>query len=124
MPASVVFGWAKDSPWQPRPTGQQPHVAVQGGNVSYQYDNAWSLISLLRDRASGPADRPQTLQFTIATQPVLQGAVEQSSPTTVFLRVQLQSPDDKKALVLPSFPWKAPILAGCPAPAAKPAGGG
>jgi len=114
--ASVVFGWAQNSPWQPRPTGQQPHVAVSGGNVSYQYgNNPWSLFSLLRDHATSPPAGPaQTLQFSIATQPVLQGAVAQSDATVVFLRLQLQSPDDKKALTVPTvFPVKAPPLAFC-----------
>jgi type VI secretion system protein ImpL len=114
LPASVIFGWAQNSPWQPRPTGQQPHVAVSGGSVAYQYVNAWSILSLLRDRAATPPGPPQTLQFAIATQPVLQGAVAQAGSTIVFLRLQLQSPDDKKALTLPAtFPAKAPPLALC-----------
>lgn len=116
QPASVIFGWAKDSPWQPSATGQEPHVAVSGGNVSYEYgNNPWSLFSLLRDHATSPPAGPsQTLKFSVATQPVLQGAVAQSDTTVVFLRIQLQSPDDKKALVVPAkFPTKAPSLALC-----------
>jgi len=122
QPANVVFGWAKDSPWQPRPTGQQPHVAVSGGNVTYEYgNNPWSLFSLLRDHATSPAAGPQqTLQFAVATQPVLQGAVAQNGATTVFLRLQLQTPDDKKAVTVPTvFPTKAPALSYCGQAGAK-----
>ncbi len=116
QPASVVFGWAKNSPWQPSPAGQQPHVAVSGGTVSYEYGNSpWSLFSILRDHATTPAaGPPQTLQFSIATQPVLQGAVAQNGATVVFLRLQLQTPDDKKTVTVPAvFPTTAPPLAFC-----------
>lgn len=112
-PVQVALGWAQNSPWQPSPGGQQPRAAASGNTVTWQYANAWSLISLLRDQAAPAAEldsyadpQPQTLRFLAATQ---SGAAQGSAK--VFVRVQLQTTDQKKGVLLPPvFPTQAPRL--------------
>ena len=113
-PVQLALGWAQNSPWQLSPTGQQKgRAAVSGSTVSWQYNNAWSLISLLRDQAASAEDldssanpQPQTLRLNVATQ---SGAAKGSA--TVFVRIQLQTTDQKKGVLLPPvFPTQAPRL--------------
>ncbi|HXU46725.1 MAG TPA: type VI secretion system protein [Thermoanaerobaculia bacterium] len=114
-PLNLAFTWADDSPWQPAQSGQEPHAAVlTPGVVTYTFKNAWSLLALLHDQASSPEDfagftdpDPQTLRFRMATQPVLGGSP--GTPVRVYVRLELQSPDQKTRLFYPAtFPADAP----------------
>ncbi|HEV7669041.1 MAG TPA: type VI secretion system protein [Thermoanaerobaculia bacterium] len=128
-PVSVAFTWAQNSPWQPAVKGQEPHAASDGTmTVTYTFTNAWALLSLLRDQAGTATDfpngtdpDPQTLRFEMATGPNLQApSAEAATPiltnsVRVYVRVPLQSPDQKQRLILPAvFPVEAPAYT-CPA---------
>ena len=115
QPVSVAFTWAQNSPWQPATRGLEPNASSDGTGVTYGYTNAWSLISLLRSQAGAPGDfpsladpDPQTLRFEMPTVP--DDATTAPLPTNVrvYVRVALQSPDQKQRLVLPFFPPEAP----------------
>lgn len=116
QPVSVAFTWAQNSPWQPAVKGQEPHAASDGETVTYTYTNAWALLSLLRDQAGRPGDfpgltdpDPQTLRFEMATVPDEATTPPLASNVRVYVRVALQSADQKQRLILPAvWPVEAP----------------
>lgn len=115
QPVSVAFTWAQNSPWQPATRGLEPHASSDGAVVTYAYTNAWSLISLLRNQAGSPADfpgltdpDPQTLRFEMPTVPDEATTPPLATDVRVYVRVALQSPDQKQRLILPFFPPEAP----------------
>jgi type VI secretion system protein ImpL len=116
QPVSVAFTWAQNSPWQPAVRGQEAHAASDGTTtVTYTYTNAWALLSLLRDQAGKPAGDfpglkdpdPQTLRFEMATVPDEATTPPLSTDVRVYVRLALQSPDQKQRLVMPAEWWAA-----------------
>lgn len=117
QPVSVTFTWAQNSPWQPAIKTKEPNSSSDGAAVTYAYNNAWSFLSLLRDQAGRSGDfpslidpDPQTLRFEMATVPD-DATVTPPLPNDVrvYVRVALQSADQKQRLVLPAvWPFEAP----------------
>ncbi len=118
QPVAVAFTWAQNSPWQPAVRGQQPNASTDGTTtVTYSFTNAWALLSLLRDQAGTAVDfpgftdpDPQTLRFEMAATPADPGDLSTAANSVrVYVRIALQSPDQKQRLVLPTtWPVEAP----------------
>ncbi len=116
QPVSLAFTWAQNSPWQPAVRGQEPHAASDGTTtVTYTYTNAWALLSLLRNQEGKPAGDfpglkdpdPQTLRFEMATVPDEATTPPLATDVRVYVRLALQSPDQKQRLILPAEWWTA-----------------
>lgn len=114
QPVAVNLRWAMNSPVVPAPSAAGAHVAVSGHSVSFNYNDAWSLLRLLR-RYQAPAtdftglsdSSPVTLALPVGTI-LTSGAA--SPPALVFVRLQVSPAGQKTALALPDFPTHAPQL--------------
>ncbi len=112
QPVAVAFTWAQNSPWQPATRGLEPNASSDGTVVTYSYANAWSLLSLLRNQEGQAADfpgltdpDPQTLRFLIKTVPDAPPTPPLPDDVRVYVRVALQSSDQKQRLVMPTSWW-------------------
>lgn len=144
QPVALTLQWAKDAPvlpLPPSPPSAQPRMRVEGRTVSWRYGGRWSLLALLREYASSPADfagfedpRPQTLRLAVdtGTEPAAEEkgkeknkgeppAPEKTGEVRVFVRVTLLTPDKKEEIELPDFPSRAPMQGGEVAEGGEPA---
>ena len=117
--------WAQDSPRVPYLSEPADHVKVGDRVVTYRHDDAWSLLRfMLERRGPVPEPNPHTLSFEIRTEPSEATAdqapvdpVASESPTVVFLRLRLKTPDAKNpqpVVLPPCFPIYAPVLGSSP----------
>jgi len=113
QPVAIELRWAMNSPVVPAPTAGA-HVAVSGHSASFNYNDAWSLLRLLRRFRAPAADftglsdaSPVTLALPVGTM-TTSGAASQ--PALVFVRLQVSQAGQKAPLPLPDFPTHAPQL--------------
>jgi type VI secretion system protein ImpL len=117
VPATLVLGWAEDSPRVPVKVADSLWGAVKGRAVTYQYDCPWGLLALLRDHPATAKDfqhpednRPETLKLAATTRYDPDLPVPQTEQALAFVQVTLTTPDGKTQLPLPQFPSAAPLL--------------
>ncbi len=72
-PIRLSLAWAANAPTEPLSPGK-PNARLVGRTVIYEFKDAWSLVSLLRQHAAAPRDLtelvdddPQTLVFSVPT---------------------------------------------------------
>ena len=122
---ALELRWAQDSPRVPYLAEPAENIEVLDRVVTYRYDDDWSLLRFLLDRRGPvPEPNPQTLSFEIRTRPSDETAdqapvdpVASESPTVVFLRLRLKTPDAKNpqpVVLPPCFPTLAPVLGRLP----------
>ena len=113
---TLSFRWADNATQIPASATGDPTTSVVGKTVTMNYDNAWSLVDLIRRHAAGSesfadfADpQPHTLRFDIPTRPAGGGPIQQSR---LFSRAELAGSVDGQPifLTMPTFPANAPIL--------------
>ena len=120
-PVSLTLQWAKDSPALPAAEKEQSDLHVDGRQATFQYTDAWSLLSLIREHHAPVVDfadlsdpHPYTLQFTLGTIKDIATTSTTGIPipkeTRVFIRLAVMQPGKKESLSLPSFPTSAPLL--------------
>ena len=89
QPVSLALTWAANAPTEPlRPAGSS--VRLEGRTVTYAWEKAWSLVSLLKEHPAPPEDfsnfvdvDPVTLVFEIPTATVpVASAAEKAERTT------------------------------------------
>jgi type VI secretion system protein ImpL len=121
-PMRLSLRWANDSPSVPRDDLPEVHMKVRGRMVTFDFNNRWSVLSLLMRQSASGADfrngvdvEAYTLKFRVPTQP--SGAVPLNQPeqlrrgaAEVFMSLSLLAPGTKEPLVLPVFPVRAPRL--------------
>jgi hypothetical protein len=92
---------------------------VRDGVVTYQYANAWSLFSFLRDHPAGQTDPANQYMLRIPNRWVTASGTSGPPPDTVtYIQVDLLPAGSKStgpALQVPAFPFKAPLAALKPA---------
>ncbi|MEQ9490630.1 MAG: type VI secretion protein IcmF/TssM N-terminal domain-containing protein [Alphaproteobacteria bacterium] len=112
----LSFRWAENGTLVPASSGGGGNVSVVDRTVTETFDNAWSLVDLIRRHAAGSdsfadfADpQPHTLRFDIPTRPAAGGPVQQSR---LFSRIELSGSVDGQPifLTMPTFPAAAPLL--------------
>ncbi len=112
----LTFRWAENATQVPASGAGSDNVTVVDRTVTETFDNAWSLVDLVRRHAAGSdsfadfADpQPHTLRFDIPTRPAGGGPVQQSR---LFSRVELSGSVDGQPvfLTMPEFPAAAPLL--------------
>lgn len=114
QPVAVTLRWAMNSPVVPVPSADSAHVAISGHSVSFNYNDAWSLLRLLRHYQAPATDftglsdsSPVTVALPVKTMRTSGAA---SPPTLVFVRLQVSPAGQKAPLTLPNFPTHAPQL--------------
>ena len=118
-PVMLGIRWAKNAPDQPVFAGKRPGVKVAGRTVTYNFDNKWSLMRLIREHAGAPGDfdrladpKPHTLKIWIDAKRK-EGKPSEKEPfkTWAYYRIMLSAAQKEKlALKMPSFPVYAPTL--------------
>jgi type VI secretion system protein ImpL len=126
QPVVLALRWARNGPAAPLADDAQPALSVDDRTALFQYEGPWALIDMLTRQAlpAGEAatltdNRPHTLRFVVPTQ-ANPGSISRPGPrlaARVYLRVAVKSiaraegkADVETALVLPSFPARAPEL--------------
>ena len=118
-PIRLTLRWARNAPDYPIFAGDSPGVKMAGREISFGFDNQWSLLRMLTAHASDPGDfdqlsdpNPHTLKFVVRAK--RRGVKPHAGDTfemQCFVRVGLLSTGKKKAtLVMPVFPLNAPAL--------------
>lgn len=112
----LSFRWADNATLVPASVAGDTATRVVGRTVSKSFNNAWSLVDLIRQHSAGSdsfadfADpQPHTLRFDIPTRPAGGGPIQQSR---LFLRTELSGAVDGQPifLTMPDFPASAPLL--------------
>ncbi|MBP5857778.1 hypothetical protein KAJ83_12225 [Marivibrio halodurans] len=112
----LTLRWAGNSTAVPVPVPERPELSVSDRTVTIGYDNAWSLLELIRRHRAGSDDfaqfvdpRPHTLRVDLPTRPAAGGPVETAR---LFLRVELSAQADGGAVpvTVPVFPASAPDI--------------
>lgn len=124
-PLRIELQWAKDSPVVPVESADLPGVRVAGQTAVLEFNDRWSLLTLLRLADSDPG--AELLRLSVATRPAA-GVAEVTEPQAapelarVFIRLGVRAPAprekpapaDVKAvppaedLAVPVFPVAAP----------------
>ncbi len=126
-PIKLSLRWAKDSQYQPLDF-TTANAKVTNRVVTYEFNNRWSLISLLRLYKSQPEDferlvdpKPHTLKFEIGTskrESVIESIQEapdeevwmRENLVRFFVRTVVMNREKNEIKFLPEFPVVAPGL--------------
>jgi type VI secretion system protein ImpL len=112
-PMTLALRYANNSPQLPAAANPSPAAQVQGGTVTYHYDDAWSLFALFKDH-SPATDGPQD-QYTLMipnTQASPSGSDIHPPNTVVYFQVDLLPVGAKPggaSLPVQRFPVKASL---------------
>jgi type VI secretion system protein ImpL len=120
MPLKIAMRWAKDAPYMPmKPAIDKLGLRIEDKTAIVEFNNRWSLISLMREYASTVSQNGVSLEddpgnnllmFAIPTlQPGADGRMV-NGQAKVFMRINLLSPEKKSSIILPVFPIRAPRL--------------
>jgi type VI secretion system protein ImpL len=117
-PVRLSLRWASDSPRIPVGGAAKAGMTVRERTVTYEYRNAWSLLSALDQNQAAADDLPSfidvepvTLTLLVPTQTA--GKTEEpASDARVFLRLSVLDPKSAQPLTIPKFPTVAPRIAG------------
>jgi type VI secretion system protein ImpL len=126
QPIALALRWARNGPAGPLTDDAQPALSVDDRTALFIYEGPWALIDLLTRQALPAGEvatladnRPHTLKFVVPTQ-ANPGVAVRPGPrlaSRVYLRVAVKTvarsegkPDAETALVMPSFPARAPDL--------------
>jgi type VI secretion system protein ImpL len=113
---SLTLRWAKDGAVVPSLETARPYLRQDGQSLVYEFNNRWSLLSLLRKYRKGDDPKPHTLRFRIQTEPNGVDTDDVSAETEailnaqVFIRLALLTAEEKEPLELPPFPSMAPLM--------------
>jgi type VI secretion system protein ImpL len=112
-PITLSLRYANNSPEVPAVSNPSPAASVQGMMVTYQYSDAWSLFSMLRDHPPGPSDPRDQYAITIPNQfSATPNSSAQPLKTVVYIQVDALPVGAKPAgqtIPMPSFPYQAPL---------------
>ncbi|HEV7238639.1 MAG TPA: type VI secretion protein IcmF/TssM N-terminal domain-containing protein [Thermoanaerobaculia bacterium] len=118
-PVRVSLRWASESPRIPVAGNVRPGVTVLDRTVTYEYRNAWALLSALAQNQSSADDLPSfldvepvTLSLEVPTRNAVAVQDEQPSDARVFLRLSVLDPKSAQPLIIPRFPSSAPRIGG------------
>lgn len=118
-PVRLSLRWASGSPRIPVGGNVRPGVTVVDRTVTYEYRNAWSLLTALEQNQSSPDDLPSfldvepvTLSLEVPTQTATAQKDEPLSDARVFLRLSVLDPKSALPLTIPRFPASAPRIGG------------
>lgn len=126
QPIQLALRWARNGPAAPLADDAQPALSIDDRTALFQYEGPWALVDMLSRQAlpAGEAatltdNRPHTLRFVVPTQ-ANPGSVARPGlrlAARIYVRVAIKSvaraegkADVETALVLPSFPVRAPEL--------------
>ncbi|MBZ5524628.1 MAG: hypothetical protein LAP21_20510 [Acidobacteriia bacterium] len=125
QPVKLLLRWAKDSPEQPVPIAPA-YGKADTRTVIFEFHDPWALLTMLKRHAAAPDDfdrsvdpDPNTLVFTAGQesspppagrQKVTPPARTTGEPAKVFVRLRIYAPGKTESLLVPAFPFKAPVL--------------
>ena len=116
-PVRLSLRWASESPRVPVAASERPGMTVRERTVTYEYRNAWSLLSALEQNLTSADDLPSfvdvepvTLTLLVPTQ--VEDKPEAVVDARVFLRMSVLDPKSAQPLTIPKFPTVAPRIAG------------
>ena len=117
-PVRVTLRWASESPRIPVAGNVRPGVTVLDRTVTYEYLNAWALLSALAQNQSSADDLPSFLDVEPVTLslevPTQKSTADRRGPSDarVFLRLSVLDPKSAQPLTIPHFPSSAPRIGG------------
>ncbi|MEO8381189.1 MAG: type VI secretion system protein [Acidobacteriota bacterium] len=121
-PVRLTLRWASESPRLPVGNSEVPNMTVRDRTVTYEYKNAWALLTAVEQNRIAADDLPSfvdvepfTLSLHIPTQiPSVPGVAktESSADARVFLRLSVLDPKSAQPLTIPHFPTTAPRIGG------------
>ncbi|HYC92836.1 MAG TPA: type VI secretion system protein [Thermoanaerobaculia bacterium] len=117
-PVRLSLRWASESPRVPVAGSEKPGMMVRERTVTYEYKNAWSLLTALEQNLTSADDLPSFIDVepvTLTLQVPTQSASDKSeaaSDARVFLRLSVLDPKSAQPLTIPKFPAIAPRIAG------------
>lgn len=116
-PVRLSLRWASESPRIPVAGSEKPGMSVRERTVTYEYKNAWSLLTALEQNLTAADDLPSfvdvepvTLTLLVPTQPA--DRTDAIADARVFLRMSVLDPKSALPLTIPKFPTVAPRIAG------------
>lgn len=112
-PVRLSLRWANESPRVPVGGNVRPGVTVSDRTVTYEYRNAWALLTALDQNQSSPDDLPSFLDVepvTLSLEVPTQVKDEPLSEARVFLRLSVLDPKSAQPLTIPRFPTSAPRI--------------
>jgi type VI secretion system protein ImpL len=125
-PIRLSLRWASESPRVPAGGSDTPNVTVRDRIVTYEYRNAWALLTAVEQNRVAADDLPSfvdvepfTLSLRIPTQVPSGPAADKSADKSegsadalVFLRLSVLDPKSAQPLTIPRFPITAPRIGG------------
>jgi type VI secretion system protein ImpL len=119
-PVRLSLRWASESPRVPVTGSEKPGMSVRERTVTYEYKNAWSLLSALEQNLTSADDLPSFVDVEPVTLTLLVPTQNEEKPDAisearVFLRMSVLDPKSALPLTIPKFPTVAPRIAGAAA---------
>lgn len=114
---SLQLQWASNAPYKPVANGD-PHLTVNGYNVSYGYDGPLGLLRIIEQHKSFDISETKVpYQFVLNFKAKIQKLPDQLAVpikhyphVSVFVGFELQDAETKEAILLPHFPVQAPQM--------------
>lgn len=121
-PVRLTLRWASESPRVPVSSSDAPNMTVRDRTVTFEYRNAWALLTALKQNRVQADDLPSfvdvepfTLSLHVPTQILVPEQGAQAPPPTdarVFLRLSVLDPKSAQPVSIPRFPSTAPRIGG------------
>ncbi|HEX6085249.1 MAG TPA: type VI secretion system protein [Thermoanaerobaculia bacterium] len=116
-PVRLSLRWASESPRIPVAGPAKPGMTVRERTVTYEYRNAWSLLTALEQNLTAADDLPEFVDVEPVTLTLLVPTQAEAKPDAiaearVFLRMSVLDPKSALPLTIPKFPTVAPRIAG------------
>lgn len=121
-PVRLSLRWASESPRMPVASSDTPNMTVRDGTVTYEYRNAWALLTVVGQNRVAADDLPSfvdvepfTLSLHVPTQPLHKESADKTEApidARVFLRLSVLDPKTAQPLTIPRFPSTAPRIGG------------
>ena len=114
-PVKLSLRWANHSPRIPVVSNDRPFITVRDRTVTYEYRNAWSLLTAVDQNLVAADDLPSFLDiepFTLALRVPTQTDSKDEPPSDarVFMRLSVLDPKSAQPLLIPRFPTTAPRI--------------